>query len=196
MISVGLTGSIAMGKSTVAEMFRDCGAPIYDADAAIHKAYGPAGAAVEAVRALAPEAVSELGVDRNALKKRTLGDPDFLKALEAAVHPIIARDRQSFTEQAQATGARYAIYDIPLLFETGGETAVDVVVVVSAPAEMQRERALGREGMTEEMLATILARQTPDATKRSNADYVIDTGVSLEETRAQVEKIDAELRRR
>ena len=163
MIIVGLTGSIAMGKSTVASMFLDCGAPIYDADAAIHNAYGPGGAAVEAVRALAPEAVSDAGVDRGALKKRTIDNPAFLKDLEAAVHPIIARDRENFTAEARAQGAPYAIYDIPLLFETGGEKAVDVVLVVSAPSDVQKERALAREGMSEAMLETILARQTPDA---------------------------------
>lgn len=196
MITVGLTGSIAMGKSTVAAMFRERGAPIYDADAAIHNAYGPGGAAVDAVRALAPEAVSEHGVDRNALKKRTIDDSSFLAKLEAAVHPIIARDRETFTRQATASGAPYAIYDIPLLFETGGEKAVDIVLVVSAPSETQRARALAREGMTQEMLETILARQTPDAQKRAAADYVIDTGQTLDETRAQVEKIDSELRGR
>lgn len=196
MITVGLTGSIAMGKSTVAAMFRDLGAPVYDADAAIHNAYGPGGAAVEAVRALAPEAVTEQGVDRSVLKKRTISDSGFLRKLEAAVHPIIARDRETFTAQAAASGAAYAIYDIPLLFETGGEKAVDVVLVVSAPSEIQKERALARDGMTKEMLETILSRQTPDAEKRNRADYVIDTQLSLDETRAQVERIDSELRQR
>ena len=196
MIKVGLTGSIAMGKSTVAEMFRELGAPIYDADAAIHKAYGPGGAAVEAVRALAPEAASERGVDRGALKKRTMEEPGFLARLEAAVHPIIGRDRFDFSTEAEASGAVYAVFDIPLLFETGGEKAVDVVVVVSAPADLQKQRAMARDGMTETMLETILARQTPDAEKRRGADFVIDTGGTLADTKRQVAEIDAALRRR
>ena len=194
MITLGLTGSIAMGKSTVAAMFRDLGAPVYDADAAIHHAYGPGGSAIEAVRALAPEAVSEQGVDRVALKKRTIDDPEFLNRLEAAVHPIIAEDRRAFSVEAMKSGAPYAVYDIPLLFETGGDRSVEVVVVVSAPSEIQKQRALARAGMTEEMLETILARQTPDAEKRARADHVIDTGGTLEHTRRQVVAIDEALR--
>ena len=196
MITVGLTGSIAMGKSTVAEMFKRRGAPVYDADAAIHKAYGPGGSAVEAVRRLAPEAVSEHGVDRNALKKRVQEDPAFLGKLESAVHPIIAEERRVFTEDSRRSGAAYAVYDIPLLFETGGEQAVDVVAVVSAPATVQRARALERDGMTKDMLETILARQTPDGEKRARADFIIDTGGSIQETEAQVDAIDAKLRAR
>ena len=193
MIRVGLTGSIAMGKSTVAKMFSALGAPIYDADAAAHRVYAPHGAAVEPVRALAPEAVSERGVDRTVLKRMTLEDPNFLKRLERVVHPIIAGERIAFDKAAQASGAPYAIYDIPLLFETGTQNSVDVVVVVSAPAELQRERALARDGMTEAMLETILARQTPDEEKRRGADFIIDTGQTLEHTAAQVDAIAAEL---
>lgn len=193
MIKVGLTGSIAMGKSTVAEMFRRRGVPVYDADAAIHRAYGPGGAALDVVGALAPEAVSAQGVDRKALKKRTIEDSSFLSKLEAAVHPIIAEDRRAFLRDAEAEGAAFAVLDIPLLFETGLDRAVDLSIVVSAPAEIQRARALERQGMTEEMLATILARQTPDAEKRARADIVINTGGSLESTEAQVDAICAEL---
>lgn len=189
MIRVGLTGSIAMGKSTVAAMFKARGAPVYDADDAIRLAYEADGAALPAIRALAPEAVTEQGVDRAVLKAKIKQDQSFLKRLEAAVHPVIAEQRRNFEAQAERDGAVLAVFDIPLLFETGLDGTVDVTVVVSAPEAMQRRRALARDGMTEDMLASILARQTPDAEKRRRADFIIDTGGSIEQTEAQVDAL-------
>lgn len=194
MIRVALTGSIAMGKSTTAAMFKARGAPVYDADAAAHRVYAPGGAAVEPVRALAPEAIDADGaVDRNALRQRVKADPAFLQRLEAVVHPLVAEERAVFEAETRAAGAPYALYDIPLLFETGLDAGVDVIVVVSAPAEVQRARALARPGMTEAMLDAILARQTPDAEKRARADYVVDTSQGEEHAAAQVDAIIADL---
>lgn len=189
MIKLGLTGSIAMGKSTVAEMLRRRGAVIYDADAAVARIYAPGGAAAPAVAALAPEAVSAEGVDRAALKTRIQADPGFLAKLEAAVHPILADDRAAQAEAAALAGATLMVFDAPLLFETGMETGMDAVLVVSAPEEIQRARALARETMTEAMLETILARQLPDAEKRARADFVVETGGDLSETEAQLDAV-------
>jgi dephospho-CoA kinase len=192
---IGLTGSIGMGKSTTAAMFREAGIPVYDADAEVHKAYDVGGAAVEPVGAAFPGVVKDGKVDREELRKRVLGNPEALKVLNGIVHPIVGRARAAVFEEAEKAGADMVILDVPLIFETGGEKNMHKVIVVSAPAEMQRTRVLAREGMTPERLDAILAQQTPDAEKRARADYVVDTGNGLDVARAQVTKIIEDLRR-
>jgi dephospho-CoA kinase len=184
MIKLGLTGSIGMGKSTVASMFADLGIPVFDADAAVHRLQGPGGRVVAAIEAAFPGTTSATGVDRAALGKAVLGDPQALRRLEAIVHPAVAEERAAFLRDHDA--APLVVFDIPLLFETGGETNVDQVAVVSAAPEVQRARVLARPGMTPDKLDAILARQLPDADKRARADHVIATDVSLEATHAQV----------
>lgn len=191
---VGLTGSIGMGKSTTAAMFRDAGIPVYDADAAVHDLYDQGGAAVGPVGEAFPGVVKDGRVDREALRQQVLGNPEALKRLNAIVHPLVGQDRVQFFKAAEAAGADMVVLDIPLLFETGGHANVDAVVVVSAPPEMQRERVLARPGMTPERLDAILAQQTPDAEKRARAHFVVDTGQGLEHARAQVMTIIAALR--
>lgn len=191
---VGLTGSIGMGKSTTAAMFRDAGIPVYDADAAVHDLYDQGGAAVGPVGEAFPGVVKNGRVDREALRQQVLGNPEALKRLNAIVHPLVGQDRVQFFKAAEAAGADMVVLDIPLLFETGGHANVDAVVVVSAPHEMQRERVLARPGMTPERLDAILAQQTPDAEKRARAHFVVDTGQGLEHARAQVMTIIAALR--
>ena len=193
MIVVGLTGSIGMGKSATAAVFADLGVPVWDADAAVHRLYRPGGAGVEPIRALAPDAATAQGVDRAALRAAILADPTLLARIEAAIHPLVAADRDAFLAQARAGGAALAVCDIPLLFETGADAWLDKVVVVSAPTEIQRARVLRRPGMTEETLDAILARQLPDAEKRARADYVVDTGGPKDHARAQVAAILAGL---
>ncbi len=184
---VGLTGSIAMGKSTVAAMFRDLGAPVFDADAAVHEIYrGPLAAEVEAAF---PGVCVEGVVDRQRLGARVLGDGAAMKRLEALVHPAVGQARAAFLEEARAAGAPAALLDVPLLFETGGDARVDRVVVVSAGAQAQRARALARPGMDAARFEALLARQTPDGEKRARAHFVIDTGQPLEATRRQVEAV-------
>ncbi|WP_421936876.1 dephospho-CoA kinase [Phenylobacterium sp.] len=192
---IGLTGSIGMGKSTTAAMFREAGIPVYDADAEVHKAYDVGGAAVEPVGAAFPGVVKNGKVDREELRKRVLGNPEALKVLNGIVHPIVGRARAAVFEEAEKAGADMVVLDVPLIFETGGEKNMHKVIVVSAPAEMQRARVLAREGMTPERLDAILAQQTPDAEKRARADYVVDTGQGLDAARAQVTKIIEDLRR-
>jgi dephospho-CoA kinase len=187
MIRLGLTGSIGMGKSTVAAMFAQEGVPVFDADAAVHRLQGPAGALVGAIEALFPGTTGSAGVDRTALAERVLGAPELLCKLEALVHPAVARERQAFIE-AHA-GAPVVLLDIPLLFEAGGASEVDKIAVVSAPAEVQRARVLARPGMTADKFEHILARQIPDAEKRARADFVIPTGGETEETRQAVRRI-------
>jgi dephospho-CoA kinase len=194
MIFIGLTGSIGMGKSTTAAMFREAGVPVYDADAAVRDLYEPGGAAVGPVGEAFPGVVKDGRVDREALRQAVLGDPDALKRLNAVVHPLVGKDRVGFFAQAEAGGADMVVLDIPLLFETGGDANMDAVVVASAPAEMQRERVLARPGMTPERLDAILAQQTPDAEKRARADFVVDTSRGLEPARAQVAEIIAVMR--
>jgi dephospho-CoA kinase len=184
MIVAGLTGSIAMGKSTVGRMFAALGAPVFDADAAVREFYQtPQASAVEAAF---PGVTVDGAVDRDRLAAATLSDPAALRRLEEIVHPEVARRRQAFLAAAAAAGRRLVVVDVPLLFETEGESSVDLVVVVSAGAEAQRARALLRPGMSEAKLAAILARQTPDAEKRRRAHFVIDTSGELAATRAQV----------
>ncbi len=198
MIVVGLTGSIGMGKSTTLAVFADLGAPVWDADAAVHRLYGPGGAGVEPIRALVPDAAGpgphdkEI-IDRARLRAAILAEPALLERIEAAIHPLVAADRDAFLAEARASGAALAVCDIPLLFETGADTWLDQVVVVSAPAEIQRARVLERPGMTEEALDAILARQMSDADKRARADFIVDTGGSKDHARAQAAAILAKL---
>lgn len=194
MIHIGLTGSIGMGKSTTAQMFREAGVPVYDADAAVADLYVRGGAAVEPLEAAFPGVTRDGAVDREALRLRVLGDDAAMTRLNAVVHPLLGRDRLAFHAQAEASGADILVFDIPLLFETGGERNMDAVVVVTAPAEVQRARVLAREGMTPERLDAILARQTPDAQKRERADFVIDTGQGLDAARATVARVLAAVR--
>ncbi len=187
MIVAGLTGSIAMGKSTAARMFAELGAPVFDADAAVRAYYAGEGAA--RIEAAFPGVVVDGVVDRERLSRVVLNDSAALARLEALVHPAVAAMRLDFLERARAEGRRIVVVDVPLLFETGAEATVDCVVVVSAPAAAQRARALARPGMTAEKLDAILARQTPDADKRRRAHFVVDTGGSLESTRAQIAQL-------
>ncbi len=181
---LGLTGSIGMGKSAVAAMLRDLGVPVFDADAAVHVLQGPGGALLTQIEAVFPGTTGPDGVLRQELGARVFGNPAALAQLEAIVHPAVAQMREGFT-QANAA-APLIVFDIPLLFEKGGGAGLDAVAVVSAPADMQRERVLARPGMTPERFSQILKLQVPDAEKRARADFVIDTGVTLDETRASV----------
>jgi dephospho-CoA kinase len=185
-VTLGLTGSIGMGKSTTAQMFRDRDVPVWDADAAVHALYAPGGAAVPDIAALVPEAVVEGGVDRARLRAALDTDPGLLARIEAVVHPRVAAHRADFL-RAHAD-ADLVLLDIPLLFETGGAAAVDAVVVVSTDAETQRARVLQRPDMTQARLDQILARQMPDAEKRRRADYVIETD-TLDGAREQVDAL-------
>ena len=194
MILLGLTGSIGMGKSTTAAMFAEEGAPVWDADAVVHALYGPGGAAVAPIEAAFPGVAVAGQVDRAALSARLVEDAAAFRRLEAIVHPMVAADRQAFVERARAAGAPVVVIDVPLLFEAGGHREVDVVVVVTADRAVQRQRVLSRPGMSEERLDSLLARQTPDADKRSRADFVIDTGGGLDAARAQVRRILAIVR--
>lgn len=194
MILIGLTGSIGMGKSTTAAMFREAGVPVYDADAAVHDLYDQGGAAVGPVGEAFPGVVVDGRVDRERLRQAVLGKPEDLKKLNAIVHPLVGQDRVGFFEKARADGAEMVVLDIPLLFETGGHANVDAVVVVTAPAEMQRERVLARPGMTPERVDAILAQQMADADKRARAHFVVDTGHGLEPARKQVAEIIAAMR--
>ncbi len=184
---LGLTGSIGMGKSTVAAMFEEVGVPVFDADAAVHELQGPAGALVAAIEASFPGTTGPGGVDRQTLGAQVLGDPDALARLEAIVHPAVGAMRQAFL--ARHAAAPLIAFDIPLLFEKTGRAGLDAVAVASAPAEMQRARVLARPGMTQEKFERILALQMPDADKRARADFVIDTGCPHEQTREQVRRI-------
>lgn len=191
---VGLTGSIGMGKSTTAAMFRDLGVPVYDADQAVADLYAVGGAAVAAVGAAFPGSVVAGVVDREALRRQVLGEPEALARLNAIVHPLVAEDRERFFRAAEAAGADMVVIDVPLLFETGGHADMDAVVVASAPEPVQRERVLARPGMTPERLDAILAAQMHDAEKRARAHYVVETGHGLEPARRKVAEIVAALR--
>lgn len=178
-----------MGKSTVAAMFAAAGVPVFDADAAVHRLQGPAGRVVAAIEARFPGTTGERGVDRTALAEAVLGDAEAIRALEAIVHPAVAEERAAFLVEHRA--APLVVLDIPLLFETGGDAAMDKVAVVSAVPEVQRARVLARPGMTPAKFDAILARQMPDAEKRARADVVIETDVPLAETRSKVERVIA-----
>ena len=180
-----------MGKSTTAAMFAEAGLAVWDADVAVHRLYAPGGLAVEPIRALRPEAVIDGTVDRDALKAWIMSDPSALAQIEAIVHPLVAEDRADFIAQ---TKADIVVLDIPLLFEIGTVDEVDTVVVVTAPADVQRKRVLERDRMDEATFETILAKQMPDAEKRARADFVIET-VELESAREQVHKVIEAVRR-
>lgn len=187
MIRLALTGSIGMGKSTVARMFEDHGIPVFDADAVVRALQGPGGELVESIEKHFPGTTGPEGVDRDALSKRVLASPDDLARLEAIVHPAVHRERSKFLLDNQGKPA--LLFEIPLLFETGGHEAFDTVIVVSAPAAVQRERVLSRPGMTEAKFDALLARQMPDEEKRRLADFVVDTGGDLSTTESQVAHI-------
>lgn len=189
MIVLGLTGSIGMGKSTTTAMFADHGALVWNADDAVHALYAQGGAAVGPVGNAFPGVLVDGAVDRTRLAEALGRDDTAFRRLEAIIHPLVAAGRLAELEAARASGVPLAVLDIPLLFETGGERAVDAVVVVSASEGVQRARVLARPAMTPERLEAILARQMPDAEKRRRADFVIDTGESLEATRARVAEI-------
>ena len=189
---LGLTGSIGMGKSTVSAMFRAAGVPVFDADAAVHELQGPDGALLPMIEHAFPGTTGPQGVDRVKLGAAVFGDPAKLKKLEAIVHPAVGAMRAGFLEDN--TDQSLIVFDVPLLFEKGGFDMIDAVAVVSAPVEEQRARVLARPGMTEEKFAQIMAIQVPDAEKRARADYVIDTGRPLAETRASVERLVEKLR--
>jgi dephospho-CoA kinase len=196
MIVIGLTGSIGMGKSTVAAMLAEEGAAVWNADDAAHRLYARGGRAVAPIAARFPEAVVDGAVDRTALSRLVLDDASALADLEAIVHPLVAEDRAAFMEKAAAAGADIVVLDIPLLFEKGLDRFVDTTLVVSAPYETQRARVLARPGMSAEKFEAILAKQTPDAEKRRRAAHVIDAGTSLEKTRAEVRAVMRLLRAR
>lgn len=191
MILLGLTGSIGMGKSTTTAMFADLGAVVWNADDAVHRLYAPGGAAVGPVSEAFPGVVVDGAVDRTRLAEALGKDDTAFRLLEAIVHPLVAQNRAADLEAARTAGVKLAVLDIPLLFETGGDRAVDAVVVVTADPAIQAERVLARPGMTRERFDAILARQMPDAEKRARADFVIDTGRGLEAARAEVEAIVA-----
>lgn len=190
---LGLTGSIGMGKSTVAAMFRELGVPVHDSDAAVHRLYAQGGAAVAPIEAEFPGVTVEGVIDRSRLAQRVLNDPDALKRLERIIHPLVRDESARFRAEAAARGAKLLVLDVPLLFETNGHLNCDVTAVVSAPADVQRERVMARPGMTAEKYEAILAKQMPDAEKRAMATYVIPTGGSLDETRAAVAALVAGL---
>ena len=191
MFILGLTGSLGMGKSTTAKFFAEEGVPVHDADAVVHRLYeGEAAAAIEAAF---PGSTRGGKVDRAKLGERVLGDPAALKKLEAIVHPLVAAARERFLAEAARSGAEVAVLDIPLLYETGGEARCDAVVVVTAPAEMQRARVFERPGMSEEKLAALTAQQLPDAEKRARADFIVDSGQGFEAARRQVREILAQV---
>ena len=196
MLLIGLTGSIGMGKSETAKMFARLGVPVYDADAAVHALYARGGAAVEPIAAAFPSAVIDGAVDRAALSRCVLGLPDEMRKLEAIVHPLVGRAQIDFLRNAAAEGHHAVVLDVPLLYETGGEARVDVVVVVSAPYHIQEERVLARPGMDMAKFAAIHAKQVPDAEKRKRADFIVETDKGLDHAFDEVRKIVAALKDR
>lgn len=196
MLLIGLTGSIGMGKSETAKMFVKLGVPVYDADAAVHALYAKGGAAVAPIAEAFPSAVIDGAVDRQALSRAVLGLPEEMKKLEAIVHPLVGHAQLDFLKKAQAEGHNAVVLDIPLLYETGGETRVDVVVVVSAPYHIQEARVLARPGMDTAKFAAIHAKQVPDAEKRRRADFVIDTDKGLDHAFDAVQAVIAALKGR
>lgn len=189
---IGLTGSIGMGKSTVAAMFAEAGVPVFDADAEVRAMQGPDGELIPAIEAAFPGSTDERGVNRDALGQLVFGNPEKLSQLEAIVHPAVGRKRAEFL--ARNASEPMLVFDIPLLFEGSGHESVDTIVVVSAPAEVQRQRVLARPGMTVEKFEHILGLQTPDQEKRERADHVIDTGTTLAQTREQITNLINTLR--
>ena len=196
MIVVGLTGSIGMGKSNAALALRRLGVPVHDADGAVHVLLEPGGRAVKKVAAAFPGALAGSRIDRKLLGDLVFGDTPALRRLEAIIHPLVRQSSRAFLAAALRRRVRIAVLDIPLLYESGGEKSVDAVIVVSAPRHIQRQRVLGRPGMTEEKFRAILARQVPDAEKRRRADYVVTTGGHRGETFRQLKRIIGQLRAR
>ena len=192
MIIIGLTGSIGMGKTTTAQMFRDQDCPVFDADAAVHALYAKGGKAVPIIRSVFPDAIKDEAVDRAVLGAHMRADPLQLKVLESFIHPLVGESRAAFFSENK--DADIVIMDVPLLFETGLDKAVHKIVVVTAPAQIQRERVLAREGMTPELFESLLARQMPDAEKRKRADYLVFSDRGLENAREQVHQIIKTLR--
>ena len=192
---IGLTGSIGMGKSATARLFREAGIPVFDSDACVHALYDAGGPAVGPVEAAFPGSLAEDGsIDRARLSRQLNDDPDGFARLEAIVHPLVGEARQHFLDVAKKDGADIVILDVPLLFETGGHEHVDAVIAVHAPHDVRRERVLQRPGMTEDKLAAIIARQTPDSVKLEKADYIVETSGGFDDARQQVSKIIAALR--
>ena len=194
MIVLGLTGSAAMGKSATAKMFAEEGVAVFDADAAVHRIY--AGEAVPLVEGEFPGVTVAGRIDRERLAAKVFDNPAKLAKLEAIVHPLVRKAQQKFRGEAEKSGAPIAVLDIPLLFETGGDRRVDAVVVVTAPADVQRARLLERPNMTEEKISAMLARQMPDSEKRKRADFLIDTSRGFDAARADVRAILRQLRER
>jgi dephospho-CoA kinase len=194
VIVLGLTGSIGMGKSTTASLFRDEGIPVQDADQVVAGLYARGGAAVTPVGEVFPGVIKDGAVDRAALSQQVLGKPEALAKLEAIVHPLVRAERERFLKEAEASGAAIVVLEVQLLFEVGADAEADATVVVSAPEAVQRERVLARPGMTAAKLDQILARQVPDADKRARADFVIDTGRGIEAAREQVRAVLAQVR--
>jgi dephospho-CoA kinase len=189
MLLIGLTGSIGMGKTETAKMFARHGVPVYDADAAVHALYANGGAAVAPIAGAFPEAVTAGAVDRAALSRLVVGKPAAMKRLEAIIHPLVAKAQLDWLAEQAARGVPRVVLDIPLLFETGGEGRVDVVVVASAPEDVQRARVLARPDMSAEKFEAILAKQVPDAEKRARADFVVETDKGFDHAEAQVREI-------
>ncbi len=187
VVVIGLTGSLGMGKSTTARFFAEAGVPVHDADAAVHRLY--AGDAAPLVEAAFPGVGTAEGIDRMALAERVVADPAALKRLEGIIHPLVRREEERFLDDAERAGVPVAVLDIPLLFETGAERRVDAVVVVTAPADVQRARALSRPGMTVEKFQALLAKQMPDEEKRRRADFIVDTSHGFDFARRQVHGI-------
>jgi dephospho-CoA kinase len=192
MIIIGLTGSIGMGKTTTAQMFRDEACPVFDADAAVHELYAKGGKAVPIISAVFPDAIEDDAVDRAVLGRHMRADPLQLKVLESFIHPLVGESRAAFFNKNSE--ADIVVMDVPLLFETGLDKAVHKIVVVTAPAKIQRERVLAREGMTADLFESLLARQMPDADKRKRADYLVYSDRGLENAREQVHQILKALR--
>lgn len=194
MIIAALTGSIAMGKSATAKMFAARGVPVFDSDEAVHALYAKGGAAVDPVGSLVPSAVVDGAIDRERLSGAILQDRNLLRTIEQIVHPLVRHMQDDFLEGARASACPLVVLDIPLLFETGRDKDVDCIIIVSAPPEIQRRRALERPGMTAEKLDFILSKQVPDSEKRRRADFVIDTSKSLEDAARQVDAVIVELK--
>jgi dephospho-CoA kinase len=191
---IGLTGSIGMGKSTTALMFAALGVPVFDADAAVHQLYSPGGRAVPLIRAVFPDAIAEDGgVNRTRLGEHMRSDPLNLDVLTSFIHPWVGEMRAAFLSKAQEAGSAAVVFDVPLLFETGGDAKVDATVVVTAPADVQRARVMERPGMTADLFETLLGRQMPDAEKRARADYVISTAEGFEAAEARVKSVLADI---
>jgi dephospho-CoA kinase len=189
MIKLGLTGSIGMGKSTTALMFKELGYPVFDADAAVHDLYARGGLAVPLIRSVFPDAIKAGAVNRAVLGQHMRADPLNLQVLESFIHPMVAQRRADFIEKAKANRADIIIFDVPLLFETNGQERMDAVIVVTAPLDVQKQRVMARAGMSDDLFQKLLSRQIPDSEKRARADYLVFTDKGIDFARKQVEDI-------